>query len=78
LRVFFQTSEQLVPEDTDANTDVYERAAGTTRLITPGSQFAVFTDASDDGSVVFFNTTGPVIASDVDGVSDDYGTYLAP
>jgi hypothetical protein len=77
-RAFFQTTEQLVPEDTDANTDIYERAAGKTRLITPGNQFAVFSDSSDDGSVVFFNTTGPVIASDIDGISDVYGAYTSP
>jgi hypothetical protein len=77
-RVFFQTSEQLVTEDTDGNNDVYERAAGVTRLITPGDQFAIFSDTSDDGSVVFFNTSGPVIGSDVDGVGDVYGAYVAP
>jgi hypothetical protein len=77
-RVFFQTSEQLAAEDTDGNTDVYERAAGRTRVITPGDSFAVLSDISDDGSVVFFSAGGPVIASDVDGTGDAYAAYLAP
>ena len=77
-RVLFQTSEQLVPEDTDANTDIYERAGNRTTLITPGDAFAAFSDASDDGSAVFFNTSGAVIGDDVDLTSDVYGTYLAP
>ena len=78
LRVLFQTTEQLVVEDTDANTDIYERAANRTRLITPGDSFASFSDASDDGSAIFFNTTGGVIGNDVDLTSDVYGVYLAP
>jgi hypothetical protein len=77
-RVLFQTTEQLVPEDTDANTDIYERAANRTMLITPGDAFASFSDASDDGSAIFFTTSGGVIGNDVDLTSDVYGTYLAP
>jgi hypothetical protein len=77
-RVLFQTTEQLVPEDTDANTDIYERAANRTTLITPGDAFAAFSDASDDGSAVFFNTSGGVIGNDVDLTADVYGAYLAP
>jgi hypothetical protein len=53
-------------------------SAATATLITPGDAFAVFSDASDDGSAVFFNTTGGVIGNDVDLTSDVYGTYLAP
>jgi hypothetical protein len=67
-----------VLEDTDANTDIYERAANRTRLITPGDAFASFSDASDDGSAVFFSTTGGVIGNDVDSTSDAYGAYLPP
>ena len=77
-RVLFQTTEQLVTEDTDANTDIYERAANRTRLITPGDAFAAFSDASEDGSAVFFSTSGGVIGNDVDSTSDAYGAYLPP
>ena len=77
-RAFFHTLEQLVPADTDANTDVYERAGNRTNLITPGDAFASFSRSSDDGSVVFFSTTDATIASDVDGASDAYAAYLSP
>ncbi len=35
-RVFFETDEQLLAADTDAETDVYERSAGTTSLVSTG------------------------------------------
>ena len=76
--MLFHTTEQLVAEDTDANTDIYERAANRTNLITPGDSFASFSDASDDGSAVFFNTSGGVIGNDVDLTADVYGAYLSP
>src|SRR5581483_8853764 len=34
--VFFETSEQLVPEDTDAQSDIYERSGGQTTLVSTG------------------------------------------
>ena len=70
--VFFETREQLVPEDTDSGCtdfagepipciDVYERVGGTTRLISQGpgdtGQYdAQFVHVSADGSRVFFYT----------------------
>src|SRR6185295_15321754 len=35
-RVFFTTTEALVSADTDASSDIYERSAGTTTLISTG------------------------------------------
>jgi hypothetical protein len=58
-KVFFETSESLSSEDTDVEArDVYERAGGTTALVTPGSADldATFDRASPDGSTVLFST----------------------
>src|SRR3954451_17345678 len=64
-RVFFTTKEPLVAEDTDAETDVYERAAGATTLVsdgpadpdpnTPVNLVAV----STDGGKALLYTAGP-------------------
>jgi hypothetical protein len=62
----------------DPSCQAAARAAVSSADATFGDQFAAFSGASDDGSAVFFSTTGPVIASDVDGVSDVYGAYTAP
>jgi hypothetical protein len=79
-RVFFETSEPLVPADTDIHQDVYERAVGTTTKTSPGNGAfnAGFAGASADGSAVFFETQEKVFASDNDDVFDVYGAYLAP
>ena len=44
-RVIFQTTEQLVAADTDTRMDIYERAAGTTTLLSPGRTAATATSA---------------------------------
>jgi hypothetical protein len=70
-RVFFTTDEQLVttgtPADTDSSTDIYERSAGVTTLISTGpdggngAHTALFEGASADGSRVFFDTSEKLV-----------------
>jgi hypothetical protein len=77
-RVFFHTEEQLVSGDTDTREDIYERSGGTTKQISAGQingngNFpAFFTDASDDGARVFFETSEPLVAADTDIRQDVY------
>ena len=71
-RVFFETDEQLVAGDTDSSTDVYERAGGTTSLVSAGeingnkSDKVFFGGASTDGLRVFFETSEQLVAADTD------------
>ncbi|HEX5527500.1 MAG TPA: hypothetical protein VFX44_09950 [Solirubrobacterales bacterium] len=57
-KVFFETSESLSGEDGDEASDVYERAGGSTTLVTPGSAdlSAIFDKASANGTTVLFST----------------------
>lgn len=78
-RVFFDSAERLVAQDTDDFYDVYERSGGTVSLISTGvgnpsgAHNARFVDASADGTKVFFNTTEALAATDSDdGRSDVY------
>lgn len=74
----FSTSEALVPEDTDAMPDVYERSGGVTTLVSTGPEggngafSAAFAKASDDGSRIFFVTVEPLVEEDEDESSDVY------
>ena len=76
-RVVLGTTESLVASDTDSMFDLYERAGGTTTLLStaPGSgngDFEVFFSAmSDDGKRVFFETLEPLV-SDTDSMLDVY------
>jgi len=77
-RVYFQTIESLVASDTDARTDVYERAGSTTTLISTGPTGgngafnAFFAGTSADGARVFFGTSERLVAGDNDSQSDVY------
>ena len=77
-RVFFDTKKQLSPDDTDAETDIYEHSAGTTQLISTSgtagnaSAPAVFNDVTADGARVFFWTTDALVPADTNGVADTY------
>ena len=56
-RVFFETDEALPGTgDTDATNDIYERSGDQTDLRSPGTSFADFLDASDDGCVILVRT----------------------
>jgi hypothetical protein len=77
-RVFFDTQEPLVGQDTDAATDIYERTAGSTTLISTGPDggngqpFSAFQGTTADGSRVYFHTADSLLAHDTDGMQDVY------
>ena len=72
-RVVFTSEEPLVPQDTDSGFDVYQRRAGQTTLLTPGTPvFAEFTRASSDATRVFFETEDTVVPGDTDDETDVY------
>jgi Tol biopolymer transport system component len=82
--VFFETEEQLVPGDTDAKRDVYERSfdegvgAYVTREVSLGpaggndAYPALFEKASADGTKVFFSTEESLVEADTDHRTDVY------
>jgi hypothetical protein len=73
-RAFFHTVESLVASDTDTVADVYERAGGTTTLISTGpgasggnGPYGVsFAVASADGSRVIFMSDEALVDADAD------------
>ena len=78
---FFDTSEQLVPEDTDGQPDLYERAGGATSLVSTGpaggnGAYPVYASglvgSSADGAHVFFQTGEQLVAEDTDSAIDVY------
>ena len=77
-RTFFQTSEQMLPADTDSKVDIYERAGSTTTLISTGPAGgngafdADFYEASKDGSRVVFETNESLVSADTDTAKDVY------
>ena len=77
-RVFFETDEKLVAADTDVNYDIYERAGGTTSLVSTGATGGngdftpLFDGTSADGTDVFFSTDEQLVAADTDAVLDVY------
>jgi hypothetical protein len=77
-RVFFGTTERLEPGDTDGQNDVYERANGTTTLLSSGPAGgnggvgAFFDGVSSDGGRLFFHTTERLVSGDTDSQADIY------
>jgi hypothetical protein len=77
-RVFFSTDESLVSGDTDVQFDVYQRASGTTTLVSTGASGgngatgAFFDGSSADGTHVFFHTTESLVVGDTDTFRDVY------
>jgi hypothetical protein len=77
-RVFFDTTEALVPADTDTSIDLYMRSGGTTTLISTGPSGgngafdAIFDGISTDGSHVFFETDEALVPGDTNGNTDIY------
>jgi hypothetical protein len=71
-RVFFATSEGLVPGDDDGANDIYQRYEGATTLVSEGTaeKPASFKDASADGTRVFFTTAEPLTPGDVNNADD--------
>lgn len=77
-RTFFETAEKLTDDDHDIFNDVYERSAGTTRLISAGGTFgpgAHFLDVSADGARVFFETEESLVSGDSDSSNDVYESF---
>jgi hypothetical protein len=81
-RVYFNTYEQLVLEDTDDKVDVYEWAEGAIRLVSPASggrqTYAFFQGISPNGRYVAFSTLEPLLGSDTDSGEDIYITDMGP
>jgi hypothetical protein len=77
-RTFFQTAEQMSPDDTDSNADIYERAGSTTTLISTGPAGgngafdADFYEASKDGTRAVFETNESLVSADTDTTKDVY------
>jgi hypothetical protein len=73
-RVFFDTEEALVPEDTNGQRDVYEWDRGHLYLISSGrsASESYFGDASPSGDDVFFFTRQALVSQDRDENVDVY------
>jgi hypothetical protein len=77
-RIFFGSSEQLVPSDTDSDFDLYQRSQGVTRRVSVGEVNgngafpAIFRGASADGSSVIFDTREQLVLGDTDDSIDAY------
>lgn len=78
--VFFQTTEGLVPEDTNGVTDVYEHDLATdkTSLLSSGTgaRPSLYLDSSTSGADVFFGTYDPLVAQDGDDRLDVYDARI--
>ena len=83
-RVFFDSDDALVPQDTNGTVDVYEwEEDGRGSCVTPGgcvglvssgtsSEESVFLEASSDGDDVFFLTQAKLAPQDTDNLFDVY------
>lgn len=86
-RVFFDTSEALVPQDVNGHRDVYEWEGGQLFLISTGTspEDSVFGDNTPSGNDVIFSTAQGLAPGDTDEAYDVYdarvprpGDYLPP
>jgi hypothetical protein len=84
-KIFFNTPDALVPDDSNGREDVYEWDAGRVSLISSGtaSGDSVFADASASGNDVFFVTRQRLVGQDIDSNTDLYdarvdGGFPAP
>jgi hypothetical protein len=73
-RVFFDSSDALVPADTNGKQDVYEYENGQPYLISGGTsgESSEFVDASANGDDVFFLTSQALVPQDIDTLVDVY------
>ncbi len=73
-RVFFDTPDPLVPQDTNGRRDVYEWENGSVFLISSGksAEGSYVLDSSADGKDVFFITASGLVSGDVDDAYDVY------
>ena len=88
-RIFFGTTQSLVPADTDSTVDLYERTGSVTTLVSlgpnggNGAVHVVTTccppgTVSADGSRVFFYTSESLVNSDSDASQDVYSASVGP
>jgi hypothetical protein len=71
----FETTERLLPSDTDAAYDIYDRPAGGPLVHVSGGSAALdagFVDVSHDGSRILFKTKERLTATDTDAAFDAY------
>jgi hypothetical protein len=82
-RVYFTTSDNLDPADSDGSDDLYERSGGVTRLVAPPAAVpcdnscipdsrSFFDEVTADGQGVFFYSAERLTADDDDGGFDTY------
>jgi hypothetical protein len=77
-RAFFQTTERLLPSDTDDANDIYERGPGGLRHVSDGpvepdlGLSVQLTGASSDGRRLFLGTREALLPDDGDTVRDVY------
>lgn len=83
--VYFETGQQLVPEDWDAASDIYQRVDGQTRLVSIGPDQTLptpefpnpnvpetrFLGATPDGSTAFFSTAEHLTEDDTEKLTFD-------
>jgi hypothetical protein len=72
-RVFFESTDGLVPEDVNGVRDVYEYHDGDVALISSGigGYDSTFWTATPSGSDVFFTTRDSLVGQDIDGGASD-------
>jgi hypothetical protein len=81
-RIFFETDEPLVTADTDAASDLYERAGAQVTLLSTGPDGgngdvgAFFDGASADGTRVVFETEESLLRADTDAARDLYAKSI--
>jgi hypothetical protein len=76
-KVFFDTPDPLIPQDTNGKRDVYEWEGGQDYLLSSGassesSEGSFYLDNSESGNNVFFNTSVGLKPGDTDGAYDVY------
>lgn len=72
-RLFFDSTDRIVPADRTGALDVYEFHAGTVSLLSAGrgDQASFLAENSDSGRDVFILTRSPFVAADKDGAELD-------
>ena len=77
-QVFFETSEALLPQDTNGLRDVYEYEHGALHLVSSGTSSApsYFLDATPSGSDVFFATAQKLLPRDTESTYNIYDARI--
>jgi len=78
-RVFFETQDALVPQDTNGLSDVYEWESGRVYLISSGQGMygSFFAGASSDGDNVFLLTSDHLAPQDIESSTSIYDARVA-